>query len=169
MSARALAAALALASTAVAGCASAPMGGPPTINPGVFRGDDFSWSERSGSAAISGVITHRSDGRSYACAGSVGLTPDTPYTRNRIQRLYGAVERAAVPEADVRSRNLADPGEDYRRFTRSTTCQNNRFSFQDLPDGSWFVIAPVQAQGADRLVLMRRVQTRGGRPISIEL
>jgi hypothetical protein len=51
---------------------------------------------------------------------------------------------------------------------RSVPCENGRFAFTGLPDGSWFIIAPVSA-GGDRVVLMRRVETRGGRAISVTL
>jgi hypothetical protein len=68
----------------------------------------------------------------------------------------------------VRARTVADPNADYRSFVRPTTCANNRFSISGLPDGSWFIIAPVSA-GGDRIVLMRRVETRGGRVISVTL
>src|SRR5690606_27959759 len=107
-------------------------------------------------------------GQVFACTGSVGLTPDTPYTRARFRTLYGSTDRAAAPESDVRARTVADPSADYRSFVRSTTCQDGRFSFSGLPAGGWFIIAPVSAGGDDRVVLMRRVETRGGR-VSVTL
>jgi hypothetical protein len=73
-----------------------------------------------------------------------------------------------VPEAVVRARNVPDPNADYRGFTRSTACADNRFALTDLPDGGWFLIVPVAAPNGERLVMMRRVQTRGG-PVSISL
>ena len=73
-----------------------------------------------------------------------------------------------MPEAIVRARTVADPSADYRSYVRSTTCESGRFSFSGLPDGGWFIIAPVSAGGDDRVVLMRRVHTRGGR-ISVTL
>ena len=47
------------------------------------------------------------DGQSFACTGSVALTPDTPYTRARFQTLYGSTDQAAIPEAVVRARTVA--------------------------------------------------------------
>jgi hypothetical protein len=67
----------------------------------------------------------------------------------------------------VRARTVPDPNADYRSFVRSTTCQNGRFEFSGLPDGDWFIIIPVSA-GGDRIVLMRRIGTRGGR-VSVTL
>lgn len=161
-----LVAALALGGL-LAACETVPMDGgfAPESRPapGVFRADDFAWSTSAGSASIDGRIDYRRGGQVFACTGSVGLTPDTPYTRARFRTLYGSTERAAVPEAIIRARTVADPNADYRSYVRSTTCQNGRFSFSGLPDGGWFIIAPVSAGGDDRVVLMRHVDTRSGR------
>jgi hypothetical protein len=127
-----------------------------------FRPEDFAWSTHMGRASIEGAVAYRQNGQAYSCTGSAGLTPDTPYTRARFRGLYGATDRAAIPEAVVRARTVADPNADYRAFVRSVPCQNNRFTFSDLPEGGWFVITPVSA-GGERVVLMRYVQTRGGR------
>lgn len=154
---------------ALAGCETVPMSdfGPgPAPGPAPFRADDFAWSAREGRASIDGRIDYRRDGQRYEC-GSVGLTPDTPYTRARFRVLYGSTDRAAIPEAIVRARTVADPNADYRSYVRSSTCRDGRFTFTGLPDGNWFIIAPVSA-GGDRVVLMRAVATRGGR-VSITL
>ncbi|MFN3932883.1 MAG: hypothetical protein ACK4JY_14190 [Brevundimonas sp.] len=170
--------AVAALGVSLAACETTPMGGGygpgagpgygPRPAPGVFRADDFIWSTATGRAVIDGRIDYRRNGRTFACTGSIGLTPDTPYTRARFRTLYGATDRAAVPEAIVRARTVADPNADYRSFVRSTTCQDGRFSFTGLPDGGWFIIAPVTADGEERIVLMRHVETRGGR-ISVAL
>lgn len=161
-----LAAALALAG--VAACAPTPPPAPIAPPVAAFSLDDFAWSAQPGTASIEGRIDFRRDGRAYACTGSVGLTPDTPYTRARFQALYGSTERAAVPQAVVRARTVADAGADYRSFVRSEPCRDGRFRFSNLPDGGWFVIAPVSA-GAEPVVLMRRVETRGGRALQLTL
>jgi len=62
---------------------------------------------------------------------------------------------------------VENPSADYRSFVRSTTCENGRFEFSGLPDGDWFIITPVSA-GGDRIVLMRRISTRGAR-VSVPL
>ena len=153
----------------LAACGTVPTGGGfgpgpgPAGGPGVFRADDFAWSMAAGRASIDGRIDYRRNGRTFDCTGSIGLTPDTPYTRARIRSLYGATDRAAVPEAIVRARTVAEPSADYRAYVRSETCENGRFSFSGLPDGGWFIIAPVSAGGDERVVLMRHVDTRSGR------
>ena len=152
----------------VAACATTPAG-PVGPAPARFVAEDFAWSARGGQASIQGRVAYRADGRAFSCIASVGLTPDTPYTRARFQTLYGSTERAAVPVAVVRARDIPDPNADYRAFVRSEPCSGNAFSFTGLPDGGWFVIVPVRAEGGEPIVLMQRVQTRGGRIASLTL
>jgi len=162
MSARHMIAIAALAAS-LAACETVPSGGyGPGPASSAFRAEDFAWSARPGRASIDGRIDYRRDGQTFSCTGTVALTPDTPYTRARFQNLYGSTTRAAIPEAVVRARTVADPNADYRSFVRQTSCENNSFQFDNLPDGNWFVISPVTA-GGDRIVLMRNVATRGGR------
>lgn len=164
-------AAVAVAGGLLAGCETYPMDGgfgPGPAPSAAFRTEDFAWSTVPGRASIDGRVDYRQGGQAYSCTGSVALTPDTPYTRARFRTLYGSTDRAAVPESVVRARTVPDPTADYRSFVRSTTCQNGRFSFTGLPDGGWFIIAPVSAGGDDRIVLMRHVDTRGGR-VSVTL
>lgn len=161
---------LALAATAtLTACATTPMG--PVYGGAMsstFSREDFAWSERQGPASIDGRIDYRRDGQTFACTGSVVLTPATAYTRHRFHTLYGSTDRAALAESVVRSRNVPDPNADYRSFVRQATCANNRFVYEGLPDGQWFVIATVSA-GGDRIVLMRQVETRGGRRVPVTL
>ena len=161
---------LAAAGAVLAACETVPAGGyGPVPRPAssAFNPGDFAWSTQPGRGSIDGRVSYRRDGQSYDCTGSVALTPDTPYTRARFRTLYGSTDRAALPEAIVRARTVPDPNADYRSFVRSTTCRDGRFEFSGLPDGDWFIITPVSA-GGDRIVLMRRVGTRGGR-VSVTL
>ena len=165
-----LAAVVAPLTLLAAGCAptSGPgPWGPPS--PAAFNVADFAWSSRPGQASINGLVDYRREGRAYSCTGAVALTPDTPYTRQRFSTLYGSVSRAAVPEAVVRARTVPDPNADYRSFVRSETCEDGRFRFTGLPNGGWFIIVPVSAGDGERIVLMRRVETRGGRTVSVTL
>lgn len=171
-SSRSLARSSALVAAVIGGltltaCATTPMGGS-AIGPAVFDADDFAWSTRTGQAAVEGRVAFVQDGRAFDCAGNVGLIPDTRYTRARIDRLYGAADRAAIPAAVVRARSAGEQGADYRSYERAQACTDNGFRFSDLPDGSWFLIAPVKADD-DVMVLMRRVQTRGGRTVNVTL
>lgn len=168
MSIRALSACAVVLAAAVSACATAPA--PIYAAPSsAFNAEDFAWSARGGQASIEGRVQYRQDGRAYSCTGSAGLTPETPYTRARFLTLYGTVDGAAIPEAVVRARTVADSSADYRTFVRSVPCTAGRFSFTGLPDGGWFIIVPVSAEGADRIVVMKRVETRGGRAVSVVL
>lgn len=171
MSNRILAACALSLGTLLAACAPMDAPGPvlPITPSSAFDANDFGWSATPGLASIHGKVEYRQNGRAYACTGSVGLTPETPYTRARFLNLYGSTEGAALPEAVVRARNAADPGSDYRAFTRSEACSNGAFNFTGLPDGGWFVIVRVGAEGAEPTVLMRHVVTRGGRAVTIVL
>ncbi len=169
MSIRLASAAVLSAAAVVAACAPVPgPGGYAPVPSAAFSAADFGWSARSGTAGIEGRVAYGRDGQSFACTGSVALTPDTPYTRARFQNLYGSTAQAAVPEAVVRARTVADPNADYRSYVRSATCQNGRFRFDGLPDGGWFLITPVSA-GGDRIVLMRHVVTRAGTTANVTL
>ena len=167
MSARHLVAVVAVAAS-LAACATVPMNNSgPRPSSSAFSAEDFAWSAASGRGSIDGRVSFSRDGQAFTCTGSVALTPYTPYTRARFQTLYGSTDRAAIPEAVVRARTVENPSADYRSFVRSATCQNGRFEFSGLPDGDWFIITPVSA-GGDRIVLMRRIGTRGGR-VSVTL
>jgi hypothetical protein len=168
MSIRTILTVAALAAGAAA-CSTMPSPGYAPPASAAFDANAFGWSTRQGQAAIDGRVTYRRDGTIYGCTGSVAVTPETPYTRARFRTLYGSTDAAAVPEAVVRARTVADPNADYRSFVRAGTCADNRFSVTGLPDGGWFVIVPVSAGGDDRVVLMRRIETRGGRTITVTM
>ena len=171
MSIRTLTTCILAAGALLGGCASVDSPGPGPVGPAssAFDIGDFGWSAQPGTASIEGQVRFSQEGRAFTCTGSAGLTPETPYTRARFQQLYGSTEGAAVPEAVVRARTVADPNADYRTFVRSTPCTGGSFRFAELPDGSWFVIVRVGAEGAQPTVLMRRVVTRGGRAVAIVL
>jgi hypothetical protein len=135
-------------------------------NPPAFHTRDFAWSSDRGNSAIRGEVDYGQGNGRYSCSGQpVILTPDAPYTRWRMNQLYGSVERAALPVSQVRSRQGARPSDDYSSFVRRTTCDaGGRFDFQGLPVGSWFIIVVVQPSGSggEPVALMRRVVTRPG-------
>ncbi len=168
MSVRSILAVVALTVATAACTTTGPAYGPPPPA-SAFDPAAFGWSTRQGQAIIEGRVNYRRENTIYGCTGSVALTPDTPYTRARFRTLYGSTEQAAIPEAIVRARTVADPNADYRSFVRAGTCADNRFTVPGLPDGSWFVIVPVSAGGDERVVLMRRVETRGGRMITVTM
>jgi hypothetical protein len=159
--------------------ACAPTMGPPPPGPlpngsTSFSAEDFAWSKRSGANAISGLVAYRQGPMRFSCAGSsVVLTPETTWSRRRVAVLYGSTERAALPADEVRARTPSAPAGDVGPFVKRTTCdESGRFTIGGLPDGGWFVITiakPMgQPQGAS-IALMRRVVTRGGKPLTVAL
>ncbi len=140
---------------------------PPSAD--AFREQDFAWSRVPGTNRIDGMLVHRVGQVRYTCnSSSVVLMPETPWTRRRVQTLYGATTVAAVPVDIVRSRTPPAPPQ-LGTYVRSGPCAADRFSFSGLPDGSWFLITvskPAQGSGA-QVAIMRRVETRGGRPVQV--
>lgn len=130
----------------------------------------FAWSTKPGTAQIKGLVAY---GSGYSCAGGkVVLTPDAPYSRQRIQNLYGSTEHAAAPVSVVRSRQKAKAGEDYSQFVRTAACDaDNRFSFRDLPAGSWFAIVVASPEGdkGESMALLRRVVLKKGEVRAVTL
>lgn len=141
---------------------------PPSAGPANFSAADFAWSQAPGRNGIQGSLAYRNGGGAYTCAGSgVVLTPETPWSRRRMNVLYGSTERAALPAEEVRKRTPSAPPGDAGPFVKRTTCDAaSRFSFQGLPNGAWYAITiarpAAQPQGGT-IALMRRVVTRGGR------
>lgn len=153
-------------SALVSACATAPA--PRESAPTTFRVQDFAWSEATGRNSLAGRVAYRD----WSCAGgAVGLTPDTPYSRSRVARLYGSTEKAVLPVADVRSRQVGEARDDYSRFVRQTRCDaQGRYRFEGLPDGSWFLIGRARpADGGEGVALMRRVTVRGGKAVAADL
>lgn len=157
------AAVAALGVAVLAACAPMPAPGPVAGGGGLsssFSAADFAWSTQAGAASVDGRVDYRANGQDFDCIGSVGLIPETPYTRHRFLTLYQSLDSAAVPAGVVRSRSDGEASSDYRAYERSTTCgADGGFAFHNLPAGGWFVIAPVRAGSGEPVVLMRRIQT----------
>ncbi len=151
----------------LAGCQtvpSGPYGGALPPPPPPPPRNEFAWSVGNGRNAVEGAAVWRSNGRTFNCAGqSVGLTPETPYTRQRMVELYGSDEQAIRSVAEVRARSATAPTRDYRAYVRSTQCDaQGRFAFSGLPDGGWFVIARGASASGAAEVAIRRVHVSGG-------
>jgi hypothetical protein len=148
-------------------------GGPPSAT--VFRAQDFSWSAVPGKGRIDGHLGFRTGAQRYTCAGaSVILTPETLWTRRRMTILYNSPNVSALPVAEVRARTPSAPSGDYSAFVRRTNCDaGDRFSFQGLANGAWFVILVAKPAGgpggAPDMAIMRRVEVKNGRAAGVEL
>jgi hypothetical protein len=141
--------------------AYAPPPPPPPQSSGGFRDSDFAWSTGPGAGQIVGVMAYKGAAAHYTCQDVV-LTPETPWSRNRMRMLYLSSTASAVPVEDVRARTPAESN-NYARYARRAECNPaGHFSFTGLPDGAWYVItvaAPVG--GGARVAVMRRVETHG--------
>jgi len=153
-------------------------GGPPpppraeAPSAAVFRPADFSWSAVPGRGRIDGRLTYKRGAQRFTCAGAaVILTPETPWTRRRMTTLYLSSSFAALPVGEVRARTPSEPGEDYSAFVRRANCDGgDAFSFSGLPDGAWYVITVAKPVGpGDSIAIMRRVETKGGRAVTMAL
>lgn len=170
---------------AMAGCTSMESAGPPPPlapppppirrpveappSPPTFRAEDFAWSAGAGPNAISGEVLYRGPrGERWTCTGGpVALTPETPYSRRRIQIIYGSTQAAVEPIAEIRRRSIANPNPEINRFVRTVRCTaHDTFAFSALPDGDYYLIAavhPRRGQGSSEgVAVMRRVEIRGG-------
>ncbi len=113
-------------------------------------------------------------GETWSCAGfDQALMPETSYSRGRISALYGSADRAVRSVAEVRARSAANAGPDFAQFVRQATCDGqNSFTFRDLPNGAYFVIArmrPVRPAGGGEVAIMQRVELRGGETVRVVL
>lgn len=151
---------------------------PPNATPpsaSVFRPGDFSWSAVPGKGRIEGQLAYRgAEGGRYTCSGAgVVLTPETLWSRRRMTILYNSPDRAALPADEVRARTPSAPSGDYSAFVRRTTCDaNDHFSYSGLPNGAWFLITvakPVAGSKGPDMAVMRRIEIRGGKAISVGL
>jgi len=166
-------------SALLAACATPSLGPPPpgypppTPGEPMFRASEFGWSMQPGANGIAGRLNvPKGQPAHYTCQGSsVILTPETPWSRRRMEVLYLSSERASLPADEVRARTPEAPAGDSTPFIKRTTCDaQSHFSFERLPDGAWYVITiakPLHGGGA--LALMRRVVTRGGKVSAVAL
>ena len=146
-----------------------PPGYVPPPQPGepAFRASEFGWSMAPGPNGIAGHLAFAPNGAAFTCQGaSVILTPETPWSRRRMEVLYESSERAVLPADQVRAHMADAPPGDSSPFIKRTTCDAaDRFSFSRLPAGAWYVITiakPTHGSGPS-VALMRRVVTRGGK------
>jgi len=147
----------------------APPPPPPRAQtgPAPYRAADFAWSVGKGPGGVAGVVNYRtSTGERWSCSGqTVGLTPETDHSAERIGQLYGSRERAVQSVSAVLARSANAGRAEYGQFLRDTPCEaGDTFNFRELPDGAYFLIVrvhPPAGAGTDDLVIMQRVVVRG--------
>ena len=163
-----------LAAVVLTGCATAS---PP---PAAFDPSAVAWSTQVGANTLAGVARLETiDGKVRTCAKlPVRLAPDSPYARERIQRLYGDGDMGYVSarEAD-RARMQAGPKVDeaYEMSLKTAVCDaRGRFVFKYLADGTYYLLAPVvwkrkHAKENEGGFFMQRVTIGGGEGLRVTL
>ncbi len=136
--------AIAAAAMMLSACATAPS--PPVAH---FDPASVAWAKKPGPNAIAGIArVEAENGKLRTCASlPVRLAPDSSYTRERVERLYGDSDAAFV-DAERAQRVRAQPGASvtkaYEKSLKASVCDaNGRFVFKNLPDGTYYVMAPV--------------------------
>jgi hypothetical protein len=163
---------------AVAACAGATS--PPPSASARFDPSSVAWSKRTGANVIAGVARLEADnGKLRTCASlPVRLAPDSPYTRDRVERLYGDADAAFV-EAREAQRARAEAGggvtKAYEKSLKASVCDaQGRFAFKNLPDGTYYVMAPVVwrnklGEVSEGGFFMQRVTVAGGETARIAM
>lgn len=154
----------------LAACETTPLS---SRNDPSFDPTDVAWSKQRGANTIVGTAQLKAgDGVTRSCASlSVRLAPDSSYTRERVELLYGDADAAYVSATEAK-RARAQPGANvkaaYEKSLKAATCDaKGRFTFKNLPDGTYYVMAPVVWRGkigevSEGGFFMRRVTVEGG-------
>ena len=145
---------------------------------GKFDPSDVGWSKALGRNTIAGVAALGGDnGKMRTCASlSVRLAPDSDYTRQHITKLYGDDDEAFVDARRAkRLRAGTAVNNRYERALKTSVCdRQGHFAFRNLPDGAYYVLAPVVwknklGEVAEGGFFMQRVTVSGGETKSITL
>lgn len=124
---------------------------------------------QDGDNTVSGqAFVERRNGRiAYASDSEVALIPVTPYSTERMNKVYGAEnfsEQLVV---------FDDTPPDYHRLSRSATADpQGNFFFLGVPDGDYYVTTSVVwSTGEIRKggTLMQRVQVAGNQTLQVTL
>ena len=139
-----------------------------------FRTADLAWSQASGTGSIIGQVTRKEAGKQFSCVDQgVVLLPDSPWVRRRMEILYLSSDTATLPAADVRARTPPERNTDFDAFVKRASCEpTGRFTFTNLPDGTWYAISVVRSApgvAAGEMAVMRRVVIRNGNTARVNL
>jgi hypothetical protein len=102
------------------------------------------WAEGEGENVVEGsALLRTSGGELRTCAGgTVFLVPATVYAKERMMHLFGNV-RGGFRSVDDRIQFVPETPA-YQQSARVTKCDaQGAFSFEDLPDGDWFLTTTI--------------------------
>ncbi|QNQ39382.1 hypothetical protein [Brucella intermedia] len=130
-----------------------------------FTENSFQYILRQGQATVSGQgFMRRRDGMVVYAAGSpVVLVPKVPYTEEAFNKAQAAPFGVNFTNSDPR----------LKKYIRTTQANGEgRFSFSNVPDGSYYVVTKVQwmagdvGQGGE---LSQAIHVSGGRNVDVIL
>lgn len=166
-----------LLASAIMCAACAPLPREITLS-NSFNYNDFSWADKEGDNVISGTALLRTVGGDVKTCGGlqVNLLPDAPYSRERMLIFYRYADGGfySIQDAGPGIIFMNEPHE-YSRVGRTSVCDSQgNFRFDNVPNGSYFVIAEVtwgsplggylSSQGGR---IMKRVEVNGGDSINL--
>lgn len=143
-----------------------------------FDPSDVRWSKALGRNTIFGVARLTANGgKPRTCASlQVRLAPDSDYVRTRIERLYGDNDEGFVDARSAqRLRTQQNVDRSYESALKTAVCDpNGNFAFRNLPDGTYYVLAPVVwknklGEVAEGGFYMQRVTVAGGETRTVTL
>jgi len=145
--------------------------------PRTFDPSDVRWSKAAGANAITGVALLSTGGKPRTCASlPVRLAPDSDYTRKRISGLYGDDDEGFVDARQAqRLRAQQDVDKRYESSLKTAVCDaHGNFAFRNLPDGTYYVLAPVVwrnklGEVSEGGFYMQRVTVAGGETKAVTL
>ena len=156
--------------TGLAGCVYGP---PPAASAGpYFDVRQARYVLRHGTNTVLGRAEVDDSQNGYAsCAGDeASLIPDTPYTRYRLDRLYGGAHRRS---ADIRDAPHLPRDPHYQSYIRHAPCgPSGVFEFDQVADGHYVVVAGLHSarEGlGGGLSVRRTVAVYGGTTRSLVL
>jgi len=125
------------------GCMTADI--PATPMASTFAQSDVAWFSKPGTGTISGNAVLRTvGGDAKTCAAQqVNLIPDSAYARERMARMFAAVDGPGYMSGDAVPK-LPAADQSYANSTLRNVCDSQgNFSFDHLPPGKYYVTAEV--------------------------
>ena len=157
----------------ISACAPTTAAPPPaaTGSPPAFTLSDYAWAQTSGTATIRGSVLYSPRGAVWTCvADGVTLIPHAAYSRWRVQQVWRDTERGLATAAQRQAREPDTPAE-FAPLVRTAPCDAyNRFRFDGLAAGTWYVVAtmrPPSGSASQAAHLMRRVELSAGEEESV--
>ena len=141
-----------------------------------FDPNEVEWAGKDGGNTVTGFAVLRTvGGEARTCAGlEVRIVPDSTHARERIQTIYGNLEKGSKPWAYAQK--FATTDTTYVAASRSTRCDGQgNFSFERVPSGTWYVIASVIWQANPRSgiyeggLMMKRIVLQGNTTMKVVL